>query len=325
MKVSPCWNVPSLSSLIAYLGFRASVTIAMALLFTSATLLPAAQLIADDFNDGNDNGWSRYDPLGGLGVGPRATFTLVNGSYQIQALVSPNAAAAGPGRAGSYRSGVNFADFYVAVDILNWDEELNQAFGILARVQNVALGQTTGYAFTYDTGTANAGDLDISKITGEDPSGVVSAPGNVHLPKNAGYRFVFMGKGSALEGRVYSLTNLETPLYVVQGTDATYTQGQVGLVVFDNTSGTGSADATFDNFYASPAPPVRLEMTRTAEGDVQARWPSSATGWTLEQSTTLQPADWTAVSSSEILSEGGWFIYTPIDPASPQFFRLSQP
>ena len=39
---------------------------------------------ADDFNDGNDTGWVRYDPLGTVGLGPMATYSFPNGGYRIQ-------------------------------------------------------------------------------------------------------------------------------------------------------------------------------------------------------------------------------------------------
>ena len=58
----------------------------------------AAQVIEDDFNDGNDAGWSRYLPLQDLGA--PATFSFPNGnSYRIQSGASPlpeQLALAGP-------------------------------------------------------------------------------------------------------------------------------------------------------------------------------------------------------------------------------------
>ena len=42
------------------------------------------------------------------------------------------------------------SDFFVEVDLLDWDNELNQAFGFLIRAETIALGQTTGYVVNYD-------------------------------------------------------------------------------------------------------------------------------------------------------------------------------
>src|SRR5437899_12480833 len=69
---------------------------------------------SDDFNDGNDNGWTRYDPLGDLGAGPQATFSFPNGAYRIQATKNPLfPSAVGVARAGSLREDVTYTNFYV--------------------------------------------------------------------------------------------------------------------------------------------------------------------------------------------------------------------
>src|SRR6185503_3825494 len=143
------------------------------LLAASLMILPSGlKAQSDDFNDGNDTGWTRYDPLGGLGAGAQATYTFPNRGYRIQATRFPAfPAAVGPARAGSVREDVSYTDFYVAVDVVDWDNSVRQAFGILARVNTPGLGQTTGYAFTYERGsgvTETSGDLDISRIDGED-------------------------------------------------------------------------------------------------------------------------------------------------------------
>src|SRR5687767_11822062 len=77
-----------------------------------STLLPAVAQ-RDNFDDGDDMGWIKYDPLGTVGLGPQATYSFPNGGYRIQA--SRNTlipAAAGPARAGSYRPDV-YSDFYM--------------------------------------------------------------------------------------------------------------------------------------------------------------------------------------------------------------------
>src|SRR5258706_4791917 len=91
----------------------------------------------------------------------------------------------GPGRAGSLRPEQYGDNFYVAVDIVNWDDTLPQAAGILARVKDAGLGTTTGYAFTWSRDNVNSatdGDVDISTITGEAPSGVsVTGSDRIHF------------------------------------------------------------------------------------------------------------------------------------------------
>src|SRR5688572_16169012 len=108
----------------------------------------------DDFNDGNDAGWTRYDPIGSHPALPdNATFSFPNGnSYRIETAPSPAPPTVGPGRAGALRMDRNYSDFYIWVDILDWNTNVNQAFGILARVNEVGLGATDGYAMTWDQG-----------------------------------------------------------------------------------------------------------------------------------------------------------------------------
>ena len=62
----------------------------------------------------------------------------------------PGADPAGPARIFSYIDGEVLTDFYCAVDIVDWNDSINQAFGILGRVGNIALGKTTGYVCNYD-------------------------------------------------------------------------------------------------------------------------------------------------------------------------------
>src|SRR5438045_8216546 len=80
---------------------RSGVILVLVLFFISS-LPRGIQAQSDDFNDGNDNGWTRYDPLGDAGVGPQATFTFPDGGYRIRATKSPLLPAqAGVARAGS--------------------------------------------------------------------------------------------------------------------------------------------------------------------------------------------------------------------------------
>ena len=213
---------------------------------------PSVQAQSDNFNDGNDAGWTHYDPFAAFGAS--ATFSVTtNGEYRIQSALSPNPGVLGPSRAGSLRNDVTYTDFSVSYDVVNWDNSLNQAFGVLGRVTQLGLGTTDGYALTYSTG----GSIDLSKITGETPSGLGSA--SVTLSPANDYRFVFTGTGSTLVGQVFNLADLSTPLATVTGTDSTYASGVAGFVVFDNT-GASRADATLDNYAATVPEPSSLAL-----------------------------------------------------------------
>src|SRR6266700_6616496 len=152
---APCLS--GRSRCLACLGLVAS----LAWLSSSPTL----QAQSDNFNDGNDTGWTRYSPFDPFGA--PAEFSFPNGAYRIQGALSPAPDQLGPARAGSLRQDVVYTNFYIAVDVIDWDDSVRQAFGILARINNFGLGTTTGYAFTYDRGsgvTMTSGDTDLTSI-----------------------------------------------------------------------------------------------------------------------------------------------------------------
>lgn len=141
-----------------------------------------------------------------------------------------------------------YSTFYMSVDLVDWQES-DQAVGFLARLSNVGLGMSSGYSFTYQVQDT---DISISRIDGETPTDLPGASENIFLDPAKDYRLVFMGVGDQFEGRVYDLADLSTPVAVSRGTDSTYASGTNGLVVADITTGsTGTADGTFDNYFAT--------------------------------------------------------------------------
>jgi hypothetical protein len=304
-----------------------------------AALLTAAMPFAvrgqsDDFNDRNDNGWTRYSPFTPFGA--PAQFFFTNGGYRIRAALSPNPSQLGPPRAGSFREDIIYTNFYIAVDIVNWDDTVRQAFGLLARVNNPGLGTTIGYAFTYDRGsgvTMTSGDTDLSAIicqpgvSCEIPTGIVTGPSAIHLDPTKDYRFVFIGQGPNLEGRIYELPNTSTPVLGIMGVDSRYESGYGGLVVYDNT---GSApdiqpDVTFDNYFATDVEPPRLTLTDLSFGDIKMSWPSPSTGFRLQASPVLPAAPWTDIFENEIFDDGQTRAYFTSTTTGNRFFRLAKP
>lgn len=297
---------------------------------------------SDDFNDGNDTGWTRYDPLAGFGLA--AIFSFPNGGYRLQTTYLTGQAQ-NPGRCGSVLGG-NFSDFYAAADVVNWNNSLPQSFGILGRIGNPGLQTTTGYAFTWDRGnpsSATGGDVDISRITGEAPTGLaISTLTNAYASGDAfqmtngnTYRFVFIGRGSLLEGRIYQYPDLVNPKIAVQATDTTYTSGRNGLVVFDNSGGVNQTDATYDNWFMSDVEPprIRIAEANTQTGDLVLTWPGYASNFVFEAASVLPGGtNWAPVTDT-IFAPGTF----PLDPANPnylcfssigpgrKFFRLRRP
>jgi len=112
-----------------------------------ATQTASAQLFMDDFNDGNDDGWTRFDPLRPFGA-PPADFTFPDGGYRIKAGPSPNPQTLGVSRAGSYRADFQYADFAVQVDIVDWNDAFSQGFALLARTADIGAQTSDGYLAT---------------------------------------------------------------------------------------------------------------------------------------------------------------------------------
>lgn len=218
--------------------------------------------IFDDFNDGNDTGWSRQSPLTGLGS--PAVFNFPGGnSYQIIGNPQGINPAFGPARAGSLRLDETYTQFFQTVDIVDWDStKPAMVMGMLARITQPGLGTTDGYSLTITLG----GSFDIYRITDEQPLVTpVATLGIGALTVGQDYRLVFSGVGDVLTGQIYNLANLATPIATISGSDATYASGNSGLLVFSN-SGTESTSATFDNYYSSIPEPSSVLLLACASG-----------------------------------------------------------
>lgn len=286
--------------------------------------------IFDNFNDGNDTAnspWDRFDPIGGV-TAPPASYLFTNGGYRIYSPV-PAAPDAGPARAGSFLRNAEYTDFYVSVDVIDFDDTVRQAFGIAARINEVGLGTTDGYLFSWEPGSGtlpgtNNGDLDISRLVNEAPVGQIeTAPSGLHLTRGKSYRFVFMGKGFDFEGQVYELPDTSNPLIRLPANDASalYPSGSVGLITADQGSGAlNQGDATFDNFLVTTAEP-RISVNLSG-GSVNLSWPQIP--FRLQSSPSVSPPVWSDVTSG-ITQAGDQNVYSVPATGSQQYFRLIYP
>jgi len=322
----------------------------------SCALASCAATISDDFNDGNDNAgsiiWQRYDPIaeatGGSVVLGAWSFPGGN-TYRLQTAPSPDPSTFGQARIGSIAPG-NFTNFYVAVDVVNWDDTVHQLFGVLARVGNVGPGSTTGYLLNYDRGdptSSTSGDMDIVRIDNEAPTDLDGKTyfGNdsVHLETGHGYRFVFMGIGDTFRGQVYDLTNTTLPIVDYGATDPQYdpaaadhVSGMTGILIANNApSADGPADATFDNFLATDGPLLSanfplLSITLHPPTNVVVTWPGVGNSAThllttnLLSSPSLSSPTWTPVSDG-ITQAGVENVYAVSPAVGSQFFKIVLP
>ena len=257
----------------------------------------------DNFDDGNDAGWNRVDVL--AAYGGANTYSFPTGpfgkGYRIQCTSSAPLVGAcgscGTGRAVSYHTNF-YSDFYVAVDLVNWDNTLDQALVLLARGTGLTntlspcplpgpcppgFGTLNGYICNYDCNQAGAsatdvrgGQFQINRVDAESPTTLATA--NISLIAGKAYRMVFSGVGSVFTAQLYDLEDLSAPLVTIQATDSAYTSGQSGLIAFSRDATT--ADMTFDNYYAAAsdpnsdiAPAIRHSVPGTPE--VVTRIPSN--------------------------------------------------
>ena len=218
-----------------------------------------------DFNNGNDSGWTHFD-LSAAGQ-PGSTYSFPpdgSGGYAYRIFSpAPTVTSVGPARTLSYLTNATYTNFTVTVDLLGWDTNLYQAFGVAVRVANVGLGQTVGYVFNYNpiqTPGAPGGEFQLNCITAEQPR--MPAAAALSLDPSRKYRMVVTGFGSYLAGRIYDLSDLSTPLASLDVVDSTYSSGFVGLFNYslaaglDQTNATSNADSTFDNFSVIDSAPT---------------------------------------------------------------------
>ena len=277
----------------------------------------------DNFDDGDAAGWSEFDPLGGLGAGPIASFEVVDGAYRISSSPSPSPGLAGPSRAGATRPDVVYGDsFFLSVDIPAYDATLEQAFGLSALVQpDPALGDSDGYAFTYQP---IGNDIQISRIVDEQ---IAIAHSNVDLTgiqAGPALRLVFTGDRGMLEGKIYNLDDLSRPIAVATAFDPLYTSGTCGLLITNRQGNfSGPADATFDNYVASQDVFPKLELVNFDDREFQLRYPHWADNYSLERSTTLIESEWALIPDEQIVHSGGVRSFTGEFLTSPkEYFRL---
>jgi sugar lactone lactonase YvrE len=238
-----------------------SVTSGVAVL---AVAQPPAD-IADDFSDGNDDGWTRYDALAGSYADYiPATFTVTDGHYRIR-IPKPPTNPTGYVRALPYRADQTYTDFEVAADAVAWDESTGSWVGVLGRMNQIGTGKTAGYMLWYYPPNHV---LSLNILRNEAGSAIAPSVALTLDPTHQ-YRFTLTGIGERLTGTVVDLAAPDVVLASITGMSAAYPSGYCGLLCGSFTG----ADVTYDNFVArtpSPAPP---SLNLTAAPGVQFQKP----------------------------------------------------
>ncbi len=212
------------------------------------------QTFSDDFNDGNDVGWTRYNVL--AQVGSPGTYSFPNGGYRMETPQNWTNAQLGFGRAGSLVTGSNYTDFRIVHDVTDWTDMMDYVFGPIARTTTPGLGTTDGYLLILNSADK---DFQLLRIDGEVPDDTeLGTMGGLAMDPGDDFRIVFSGFGTQMNALVYDKTDLNNPLghftvdaasYGDPDNPAPFTNGAVGLIVSESDDPDGVADAaTFDNF-----------------------------------------------------------------------------
>jgi hypothetical protein len=291
---------------------------ALGLLLGGQNHAAAWTVYAANFDAGPpDTGWLHYDPINSVVPSYANSYTVsvdpAGGyNYHLQGAASPSPGTVGQARTIAYRSD-NYTNFNITADLMpGWaggggtDGSYVQGMGLVARLNNIAIGTLSGYGFTYINGAQNPGvfqdflddGLSVFRIDHEGTKGIPgSGDGSagdcelhgLTLVNSKAYRFQFIGKGTHLQGRVYDLANTNTPIAVLDantaGDSARWTNGPCGLLAINGSSAAGVAssgpvDVTWDNYTASIHSPyeIRDDFNRGSDG-AQTYPPWSAPGW----------------------------------------------
>lgn len=274
---------------------------------------------SDDFNDGNDVGWNRYNPLAPLGGS--ASYSFPSGAYRITAPASPNAELFGPARAGSLFPAATFRRARVEVDLFGWLPTLTQSAGVFARASELGLGTTTGYTYNYNV---LSGFHQINLVLSENAARVVNES-IFRLNSEHRYRMIFTATDNRFLGRLYSSTNSQIPLHSLFGTDDTLASGQSGVFVFA-IDPLARLDARFDNYVASTPDKVRATIldASPAVGEISGAPVATVVVRLASVETAVKPDSIRlTVDGAEVAFESSEFesiltlTHTPANPLDP--------
>jgi len=303
----------------------------------------APRLLAqsDDFNDGNDAGWTHYSlpnfppntppfylpPPGYYGA---ATFSFPDDgsggkAYKISAPgITNDPLSILNARAGSFRTDGSYAGrFSVGTDFLQWNAIWRQEAGLLFYFQDVGLGTSDGYAATYSSAYKT---MYLSVLFDEAPVTVGQlADGSVVLDPTHRYRLVVSSHdGYTHLFQLFDKAEPDSPWTSVIGQDATYNAGLCGIFVYQQNLPPSpmGAEATFDNYLAAVPPQGTLLATVTdlsppPAGKATALYPTITVG-ILDRDTSVD-------TSSIVLCLDGVWIPNAALTIDPQVHRPNNP
>jgi hypothetical protein len=229
----------------------------------------------DDFNDGIDDGWRRYDPIPG-----KFSFPVESGSVAYK-MESSWGSLFSPGRIGSINMNEPpHAKFHVEADLLNWTYNWGEDIGLVARLQEPvpSFFLPKGYALLLrndKNGRPASRKLMIIKCLGGiiPPIFLSGEQGRLMMPApdpSGDYRLKFWSEGGYLWGQIIDKSTGEA-IKMWNGSrytdrisapeDGAFPSGRSGLIAYVHIVGykAEGVSPTFDNFYSgTEAPPATL-------------------------------------------------------------------
>ncbi len=292
------------------------------LIMTATAGVTLAQI--DDFDDGNADGWTISDVLAAVGGEPSEITFPGGNTIRLQSSPSPNPEALGPSRVGFFSSEQSYTDVTVIMDMVAWDEALQQDFGILARGNDIGLGTTGGYALTLDVDeqAIYLSRLDAEAAATLTKMELVMEPGKI-------YRFRLTAIGMKITAGVAEAAVPQDELVLLEAEDDGYASGVNGF--FTNAGvADGPTDATFDRFVAFDpsgpvSPPQIISFDRTG-GNVAIDFQvpiQGGGGYVLETSPDLQA--WTIAAAGDIplgITDGRFTVTDQTAPA--HYYRVNE-
>ena len=272
---------------------------ALAAVGLAATLSGSAQAQSDNFDNYTSTaqltaaGWilSSFNP-----ALVTTTFPAVGSGkgLRVQAQPIPGTAPA----VGLWFRTNEYSDFVMAIDYANWPgTDKNEALVLFARmtdsttgtvVKNLNPATAQGIICNYDTSQygenptdRRQGQLQINLVGAGFATKTIAVSEVTFVPGRP-YRVVFKGVGLHLSAQAYDYNDLTTPIVSLEAEDTSgaYTFGACGLLSFSRQSTAGTADATYDNYYAgvtdpNPAPAPALAHPVAGTPSVVTRVPAA--------------------------------------------------
>jgi len=248
----------------SFVGGRFGALVALMLWGGGVSLQAQVVMISDDFNDGNDVGWTRYAPVATPPFNAAAEWTFPtdpSGGFRYRIFGGPpDDDTGGPTRVGSFRNDAVFNDFFQSVDLLGYVPIQESVAFLAGRITTPGFLTTKGYLIGYIDQGLSANQAAFFTL-GFDSELTVWTPDFYHgglailpnLATNGQYRMTFTGTGPMLRGALYHRTDLLEPLVRIAAFDTTNTSGTLGVGVL-NLNDDRATDYTFDNYYSTGQP-----------------------------------------------------------------------